>query len=98
SGKAAVDCIREDSMTARRILFAGIFHETHTFVEDITGIDAFAIRRGADLLARRGDGSTFDGFLEVAADEGWEVVPVASYVALPSGTADHAVLEAFTAE
>lgn len=83
-------------MTRRpRILLAGLYHETHTFVDEITGIADYEILRGAELPARAGDGSTVDGFLEVAAAEGWDVVPVVEYSALPSGTTDHAVFEQF---
>lgn len=82
----------------RRIVLGGIFHETHTFVSDRTGIDGFTIRRGDELLARAGDGSTVDGFLEVAGRMGWDVVPLAEYTALPSGVIDHAVFEQFWGE
>jgi microcystin degradation protein MlrC len=85
-------------MTKPRILLAGLFHETHTFVDEITGLDEFTTNRGAAVTARRGDGSTIDGFLEVAEAEGWEVVPVADFSALPSGTADHRVFELFWSE
>lgn len=85
-------------MTPPRILLAGLFHETHSFTEDVTGLADFAIRRGDAVLARRGDGSTIDGFLEVAAAQGWTVVPVADYAALPSGLVTHDVFEAFWAE
>jgi microcystin degradation protein MlrC len=85
-------------MTKPRILLAGLFHETHTFVDEITGLDEFTINRGSAVTARRGDGSTIDGFLEVAEAEGWEVVPVADFSALPSGTADHSVFELFWSE
>ncbi|MFI5409349.1 M81 family metallopeptidase [Kaistia sp. UC242_56] len=81
-----------------RILLAGLYHETHTFVDEITGLADYAILRGAELPARRGDGSTVDGFLEVAEAEGWDVVPVVEYSALPSGTTDNAVFEQFWAE
>ena len=85
-------------MSDDRILLAGFFHETHTFVADATPVADFAIRRGEALMARAGDGSTVDGFLEVAAAEGWSVVPVAEYTALPSGPIEHEVLEAFCDE
>lgn len=85
-------------MTKPRILLAGLFHETHSFTEEVTGLADFAIRRGDDVLARRGDGSTIDGFLEVADAEGWDIVPVADYAALPSGIVAHEVLENFWAE
>jgi microcystin degradation protein MlrC len=81
-----------------RILLASLFHETHCFVEDITGTDSFRILRGPEILARAGDGSVIDGFREVAAAEGWQVVPTADYAATPSGTVDHAVFEAFWEE
>ncbi|MBS7706990.1 M81 family metallopeptidase [Chelatococcus asaccharovorans] len=80
-------------MTKRpRILLAALFHETHTFVDEITTLEDYTIR---DVLDRHGDGSTVDGFLEVAKEEGWEVVPAADFTALPSGTTDHAVFELF---
>jgi microcystin degradation protein MlrC len=87
-----------DIMSRRRILFAGLFHETHTFVPEPTRLADFSIRRGADVLARRGDGSTIDGFIEVADGAGWEIVPVADYGALPAGPVEHGVFEAFWTE
>src|SRR5688572_23493878 len=79
----------------RRILLAGLFHETHTFVPELTRLSDFSIRRAGDLLPRRGDGSTIDGFLEVASQSAWDIVPVADYAALPAGPVHHAVVEAF---
>lgn len=81
-----------------RTAVAGFFHETHTFVEEITGLDDFRIARGDALLEKAGDGSTLDGFLEVAANRGWDVVPIVDFTALPSGTMDHAVFAALQAE
>lgn len=85
-------------MSQRRILLAGLFHETHTFVDEITGLGDYTINRGPQILARRGDGSTLDGFLEVADREGWQVVPISDFSALPSGTTDHSVFELFWKE
>lgn len=82
----------------RRILLGSLFHETHSFVDEITTLADFAIRRGEQLLQRRGDGSTVDGFLAVAAAEDWEVLPTVDYTALPAGTVDHAVFERFLSE
>ena len=78
-----------------RIFLAGIFHETHSFTDDVTGIDGFTIHRGQALLDRIGDGSQVDGFLTTAKREGWEVVPAATYLCGASGMVDHAVFEAF---
>lgn len=80
---------------SKRILLAGLFHETHTFLDEITRADAVRVRRGEELLARRGDASTIDGFLTVAARENWHVVPMLEAGAMPSGTLDHAVFESF---
>jgi len=85
-------------MRAPRILLAGLFHETHSFTEDVTRMADFAIRRGDEVLARRGDGSTVDGFLEVAEAQGWDVVPASDYTALPSGIVVHDVFESFWAD
>lgn len=79
----------------RRILLGSLFHETHSFVDEITRLADFSIRSGEALLRRRGDGSTVDGFLEVAETEGWQVVPTVEYTALPAGTVDHAVFAHF---
>lgn len=85
-------------MSRRRILLGSLFHETHSFVDEVTTLVDFTIRRGAELLARRDDGSTIDGFLEVAKAEGWEVLPTVDYTALPAGTIEHAVFQRFLVE
>jgi len=81
-----------------RVFIAGIFHETHSFSGDTTGLEGFVIHRGAEITARRGDASQVDGFLSVAEREGWEVVPGVVYTGGASGTVDHAVFEAFWSE
>ena len=78
-----------------RIFLAGIFHETHSFTDDRTGIGRFTIHRGQALLDRISDGSQVDGFLTTARREGWEVVPGATYLCGASGMVDHAVFEDF---
>ena len=81
-----------------RVFIAGIFHETHSFSGDTTGLEGFVIHRGRQILDRRGDASQVDGFLSVAEREGWEVVPSAVYTGGASGTVDHAVFEEFWRE
>ncbi len=81
-----------------RIFLAGIFHETHSFTDDRTGLDSFLIHRGQALLDKIGDGSQVDGFLTTAKAQGWEVVPAATYLAGASGMVDHDVFETFWAE
>ncbi|HEX4271208.1 MAG TPA: M81 family metallopeptidase [Rhizomicrobium sp.] len=81
-----------------KILLAGLMHETHCFIPERTGIDGFVIHRGQALLDRLGDGSQVDGFLTVAAREGWQVIPTAAYTGGATGLVEHAVFEAFWAE
>ena len=81
-----------------RILLAGIFHETHSFTDDRTGLDGFLIHRGQELLDRIGDSSQVDGFLTTATSYGWEIVPASTYLAGASGMVDHEVFETFWAE
>src|SRR4051794_12033874 len=76
-----------------RIVLAGLFHETHTFVDDTTGLQSFLIAYGNELLARQGDGSPMGGFLETAAGFNWEVIPTVDMRASPSGTVEDEVVE-----
>jgi microcystin degradation protein MlrC len=78
-----------------KVLFAGLFHETHCFTEDRTGLAYFRVDRGEAILARRGDGSQIDGFLEVAEREGWDLIPTVAYTAMPSGIVTADVFETF---
>lgn len=78
-----------------RVLFAGLFHETHTFLPETTPLAKFEVLRGEEMFRRDGDGSNFDGFLSRATAHGWTVLPTADYQAFPSGTVEHAVFEAF---
>jgi len=78
-----------------RILVAGLFHETHSFVEEKTGLAQFLILAGEKMLHARGDASPLDGVLEVAEEAGWKVIPAIDMRAAPGGTADDEVVEFF---
>jgi microcystin degradation protein MlrC/D-serine deaminase-like pyridoxal phosphate-dependent protein len=58
-----------------RVFIAGLFHETHTFLDGQTTWDDFHVLRGADMLAVRGDSSPLGGVLEAAEQFGWSVCP-----------------------
>ncbi len=47
-----------------RILIAGLFHETHTFLEGSTSLADFFILRDEQMLACYGDASPLGGVLE----------------------------------
>lgn len=84
-------------MTKPRVLIAGLFHETHTFLDDVTGLDQFQMRFGNELLACKGDGSPLGGALEAAARLGWDVFPTIDCRAQPSGIVHDDVFKAFWA-
>ncbi len=82
----------------RRVLIAGLFHETHTFLTERTPWSAFSVRRGTEFFAARGDGSPLAGVLEIADERGWEVIPTIDARATPSGTVEDSVFEQFWSE
>ncbi len=78
---------------SRRILIAGLFHETHTFADRTTGLKDFEIRLGDQLLACAGDASPFGGVLEFAQQQDWKIIPALDYRATPSGTVTDEVMD-----
>ncbi|MFT5466646.1 MAG: microcystin degradation protein MlrC [Verrucomicrobiales bacterium] len=76
-----------------KIFVAGLFHETHTFVDDTTVLADFEIRRGQQLLNCEGDSSPLGGALHALSEH--EIVLGPDYRAVPSGTVDDAVVESF---
>jgi microcystin degradation protein MlrC len=81
-----------------RILFAAIFHETHSFLSELTRWADFEVARAAEILAKEGDGSPTDGFLTAARRFEWEVVPTISAMGLAGGPVEDAVFEGFWSE
>src|SRR5690349_8720190 len=78
-----------------RVLLAGLFHETHTFLEGHTTLADFEERVGDALLSAEGDGSPLGGTLDVARKCGWEVIPVIDLRATPGPTVEDKVVERF---
>lgn len=85
-------------MSSPRILFAGLFHETHTFLPERTRWEDFEITLGDAVLAKLGDESPTAGFLEAAKTYGWTVVPTIDARAVPSGTVTDAMFERYWQE
>ncbi len=85
-------------MSAKRVLFAGLFHETHTFLDGTTSLRDFAMLRGEELLRCTGDASPLGGALECAREFGWEVVPAVDLRASPSAMVEDEVVETFWRE
>ncbi len=81
-----------------RILIAGLFHETHTFLDGLTPLADFQIRRGEEMLACSGDASPLGGVLEFAATNAWHMMPSVDYRAQPSATVADEVIHQFWQE
>lgn len=79
----------------KRVLIAGLFHETHTFLDGTTGLRDFAVLRGDEMLLCEGDSSPLGGVLECAREFGWEIVPTVDFRATPSAIVEDAVVDAF---
>ncbi|HEY6169103.1 MAG TPA: M81 family metallopeptidase, partial [Verrucomicrobiae bacterium] len=82
----------------KRVLIAGLFHETHTFLEGTTGLKDFKIQRGEELRRCAGDSSPLGGVLESAKKFGWDILPTVDFRASPSATVEDEVLETFWRE
>ncbi|MBI4658183.1 MAG: M81 family metallopeptidase [Verrucomicrobia bacterium] len=82
----------------KRVLFAGLFHETNTFVEQPTRFSDFQVLRGEELLGCAGDSSPLGGALESARRLGWTVIPVVDFRAPPGGVVEDEVVEVFWRE
>lgn len=81
-----------------RIFIAGLFHETHTFLDGTTGWEDFQILRGSEILALKGESSPMGGALEVAEQLGWNVFPALSAAAYPSAIVQTEVFERYWSE
>jgi microcystin degradation protein MlrC len=82
----------------KRVLFAGLFHETHTFLDGTTGLGDFAVSLGADMLRCVGDSSPLGGALEAAREYEWEAIASVDYRASPSAIVEDKVVETFWLE
>jgi microcystin degradation protein MlrC len=80
---------------SHRVLLAGLFHETHTFLEGITRLADFQCRRRAELLDAAGDGSPLAGILEIAAERNWQLLPAIDLRASPGPILADEVVEEF---
>jgi microcystin degradation protein MlrC len=79
----------------KKVLVAGLFHETHSFLDGRTRLEDFEIREGKDLLGAVGDGSPLAGVLEVGQEEGWTIIPAVDMRAMPGPIVEDQVVERF---
>ncbi|HEY3965884.1 MAG TPA: M81 family metallopeptidase [Planctomycetaceae bacterium] len=81
-----------------RVLIAGLFHETHTFLDGRTTLENFELRRGDELWSAENDGSPLSGVLAVARSQGWDVIPVIDLRATPGPIVSDEVVDLFWAD
>jgi microcystin degradation protein MlrC len=80
---------------SKRVLLAGLFHETNTFLNGLTSLADCQVRQGQQLWEAEGDASPLAGALEVAREKGWEVVPILDLRAMPGATVADTVVDLF---
>lgn len=84
---------------ASKVLMAGLFHETHTFLAQTTTLadfEAGILTEGPDMLRQaRGNGSPMDGAVSVADQAGWSVIPSIQMAATPSGLVVKSAVDRF---
>ena len=83
---------------SKKILFAGLFHETNTFVAETTALSDFAILRGEEMLSCAGDSSPLGGALEAAKNYGWTILSTVDFRASPGAMVEDEVVETFWRE
>ena len=82
----------------KRILIAGLFHETHTFLSGRTMLSDFEIRMGSEIGDCIGDASPLGGVLEFGKEVGWEMIPLVDFRATPGATVADEVIDQFWSE
>lgn len=95
-GRLAWPPSSETSGVKRRVLLAGLCHQTNTFVVGKTGLGDFEVRRGGEILQNAR--LQVRGVLEVARGRGWEILPVVDMGAVPGPTVADSVVDLFWAE
>jgi microcystin degradation protein MlrC len=78
-----------------RVLIAGLFHETHTFLQGRTSSTDFEIMRGVELIESPGKGSPLAGAVETARRFGWDLIPAIDLRAMPGPRVADEVIETF---
>src|SRR5207249_11459078 len=82
----------------KRVLLAGLFHETNTFLEGRTSLHDFAILLGRQLFDVAGDASPLAGVVEAAERLDWELIPLVDCRAMPGPIVATEVIETFWRE
>ena len=76
----------EDAPAKKRVLVAGLFHQTNTIVKGRTGLEDFEIRRGQEMLRSEVQDLPLDGLIDAARQNAWELLPVVGMRAASGAT------------
>jgi alditol oxidase len=79
----------------KRVLLAGLYHETNTFLRATSGLSDFDVKIGEEIWAAEGDVSPLSGALEVGRHSGWDLVPLVDMRATPGATVSDEVVAYF---
>lgn len=79
----------------KRILLAGLFHETHSFLSNKTSLEEFEILQGSSILQATQDTSPLAGVLQAAEALNWMILPALHMNAMPGGTCEDGIVEFF---
>ena len=82
----------------KRVLVAGLYQATNTFLDGRTVLEEFKIRRGEEMLRVADVVHPIVGILEVARREDWEILPIIDVRAVPGATVADSVVDLFWAE
>lgn len=73
----------------KRVLVAGLQHESNSFNPIIAGENDFQVIRGADVFHRFRANDPVTGVIKTLLDQGYEVVPTVFASAVPNGEVDY---------
>lgn len=77
----------------KRVLIAGLFHETHTFINGLTCREDCQILCGEEMIRAHGDASPLGGAVDAAERMGWCIVPAIDVRAMPGPIVNDEVVE-----
>ena len=72
----------------KRVLVAGMAHESDSFNPIVAGADDFPVFRGEDMLRRRVENDATTGILDTLEAKGYELIPAFFTHAVPNGLVD----------
>ncbi len=73
----------------KRILVAGMHHESNSFNPIVTGENNFRIIRGAKLFTTRTKTNALSGIIDTLKAAGYEIIPTLTANAVPNGEVDY---------